>query len=201
MRILIHICYLLLELRRYLVNSEEIFVGLNADNYPCSDCSRFSSLLEGLQSGFLSTKNTTITLIDDETHLRSDVFSKYFEGNPSKPLHYTSQSGADFKKILVKGSKTEGSNLSKIIFYDQYFSLNFANVELHLENIQFSFSTQNETYVRCLFCLEENEEEHPTAILFLDNVAFECIKGSFIYLAPKDFSIIDSKGSSFEIKL
>jgi hypothetical protein len=198
---LIHLCYILLALRRWLVNAAEMVVGVDADKYPCSDCSRFSSLLEGLQSGFLSNENTTITLMDLETHLKSDVFVKYLGGTSNRSFYYSSQSGANFKRIYLRGNIKNGFNLSKIIFYDEYFSLNFANIELHLENVHFSFSKQNDSYFGCLFCLNENEEGNSLSILIMDNVAFECLKGTFIYLAPKDFSLIDAKGFNFEIKL
>ena len=107
----------------------------------------------------------------------------------------------NFKRIYIRGSIENGFNLSKIIFYDEYFSLNFANIELHLENVHFSFSRQNDSYFGCLFCLNENEEGNSLSVLIMDNLAFECLKGTFIYLAPKDFSLIDAKGFNFEIKL
>jgi hypothetical protein len=162
---------------------------------------KFADILEGIESSFLSDENATLELIDFEYRINAEDISRFLTRFSNRSLIFRN-TGEEKNRFIFFMGKRNGSELSKIIFHEEFFSLNLNNLQqLVIQNIQFIFLSQKMTWLGCLICLEETENTVSFTILKLYFVNFESISGLAISPGKRDFSLIDFVGYNFTIDL
>ena len=183
------------------INAKKIIVGIEAINDSCTQCLKFTSLLEGIENSFQSDENVTLELLDFEYKIKAEDIAQYLMRFSNRSLTFKNSGKDENKIIFFKGRKND-FRLSKIIFYEEFFSFNIQNLlQLHIENIHFVFSRQYQTLDGCMICHKKIENSLTIKILIMNVVNFECITATSISLDAKEFSLIDFEGHNFSINL
>ena len=105
-----------------------IIVGEKSDLENCDNCSKFTQLLEGRQASFLSIENISLILLDEEYRLRQENFAKLLQYNNKTSYFFSNIWESQIRNLNILGGRGDNSFLSKIIFLDEIFSIEWRNL-------------------------------------------------------------------------
>jgi hypothetical protein len=183
------------------LHTKKIIVGIEAEKYPCPDCLKFRSILEGMEYSFLSNENITLELIDLDYIVEPEDISHYLMSSSNRSLIFKNKPDVKSKSFFLIGTGSP-SRLSRIIFHGEFFSLDIINIfQIQIENIHFVFLGQKLPLVGCLVCLNEIDYAFSLSLIIMNNVHFECASGATIYLDDGEFSLLEVQAYEFSINL
>ena len=133
-----------------------IFVGKESEKQNCDNCLKFTKLLEGLEASFLSSFSGSLTLLDEDYHLKEGNFTEFLQNNKTS-YFFSSIWQNQIRNFTISGANS--GSPSKIIFYDEIFTINWRNLNLKLENINIIFLHDVKTTAKCFLCLNTKEND------------------------------------------
>ena len=193
------ICLVITQFLAFITKAElNIIVGKESEKEKCENCSKFTTLLEGIEASFISSSNVSLILVDEEYHLKVENFTTFLQNNKTS-VFFSSSLEKQIRSLTISGRNK--SFLSKIIFYDEIFSIGLRNLNFKMENIQIIFLLNFETKVTCFLCLKTKENVLSLSELYIRKVKIESKNLSIVSLNEKEFTLIDVFAESFNINL
>jgi hypothetical protein len=137
--LLIHLKILESYLDQKVFSKKLLVSGGNMEN-SCSDCLKYTSLLEALNYSFQSEESSTIELPDESYLLNDNLLSDFWKAQSNQKIIFSVPKGGKIKTISIFGNyETIEIKYTKFLFVNNIFSIDLNNLEMKFQKIYILF--------------------------------------------------------------